>query len=97
MDSPTQGRTIYYTVADDGGNVDDAVEWPSLTYAGTSVPVLARKLKQLTGRDDIVVCTRHPVKHTLSPIYLQLPPNNRTLWLVVVDAESSCEFSLREF
>ncbi|WOL08863.1 hypothetical protein Cni_G17616 [Canna indica] len=87
--APAQGRTIYYTVADDHGGVDDSVEWPSLTYIGTSVPELTRKLKKITGLEDIILCTRNPVRDSLSPIYLQLPPNNRTISLVVVDAEST--------
>ncbi|XP_042411991.1 uncharacterized protein LOC122001348 [Zingiber officinale] len=82
-------RTIYYTVADDRGNLDDDFEWPSMTFSGTSVPELTKILKKLTMLDDIIVCTRHPLRHNLSPVYLQLPPNNRTMWLVVVDAESS--------
>ncbi|XP_042408441.1 uncharacterized protein LOC121997852 [Zingiber officinale] len=87
--APSLGRTIYYTVADDRGNVDDHEEWPSLTFVGTSVPELTLLLKKLTMIDDIIVCTRHPLKHNLSPIYLHLPPNNRAMRLVVVDADSS--------
>ncbi|CAL9773387.1 unnamed protein product, partial [Musa acuminata subsp. burmannicoides] len=92
LQTPAPGRTIHYTVADDNGNVDDSMEWPSFTFIGTSVPELTSKLKKMTRLDDIIVCTRNPLNHRLSPLYLQLPPNNRTMQLVVVDAESSCEF-----
>ncbi|RZR96306.1 hypothetical protein BHM03_00025297 [Ensete ventricosum] len=94
LQAPAPGRTIHYTVADDNGNVDASMEWSSLTFIGTSVPELTSKLKKMTRLDDIIVCTRNPLNHRLSPLYLQLPPNNRTMQLVVVDAESSCEFSL---
>ncbi|CAL9105395.1 unnamed protein product, partial [Musa textilis] len=92
LQAPAPGRTIHFTVADDNGNVDDSMEWPSFTFIGTSVRELTGKLKKMTRLDDIIVCTRNPLNHRLSPLYLQLPPNNRTMQLVVVDAESSCEF-----
>ncbi|URE25795.1 hypothetical protein MUK42_06353 [Musa troglodytarum] len=83
-----EGRSIYFTVADDNGNVDDSVEWPHVTFIGTSVPELTQKLKEETKLDDIIVCTRNPLNQHLIPLYLHLPPNNTTMRLVVVDGNS---------
>ncbi|THU46922.1 hypothetical protein C4D60_Mb09t10070 [Musa balbisiana] len=83
-----EGRSIYFTVADDNGNVDDSVEWPYVTFIGTSVPELTHKLKEETKLDDIIVCTRNPLNQHLIPLYLHLPPNNTTMRLVVVDGNS---------
>ncbi|XP_074587770.1 uncharacterized protein LOC141843622 [Curcuma longa] len=83
-----EDRSIYYAVADDKGNVDDAVEWLSFTFNGTSVPELTEKLKEETHLDDIIVCTRNPLNGQLIPLLLHLPPNNTTMHLVVVEANS---------
>nr|XP_009417145.1 PREDICTED: uncharacterized protein LOC103997596 [Musa acuminata subsp. malaccensis] len=83
-----EGRSIYFTVADDNGNVDDSVEWPHVTFIGTSVPEVTQKLKEETKLDDIIVCTRNPLNQHLIPLYLHLPPNNTTMRLVVVDGNS---------
>ena len=87
-----EGRSIYYTVADDDGNVDDSIEWPHLTFNGTSVPEVTEKLKEETELDDIIVCTKNPLNQHLIPLHLHLPPNNTTMRLVVVDANSKGEF-----
>ncbi|CAL9086910.1 unnamed protein product, partial [Musa acuminata var. zebrina] len=87
-----EGRSIYFTVADDNGNVDDSVEWPHVTFIGTSVPEVTQKLKEETKLDDIIVCTRNPLNQHLIPLYLHLPPNNTTMRLVVVDGNSKGEF-----
>ncbi|KAG6534162.1 hypothetical protein ZIOFF_008047 [Zingiber officinale] len=83
-----EDRSIYYAVADNKGNVDDIVEWPSVTFNGTSVPELTEKLKEETHLDDIIVCTRNPLNGQLIPLLLHLPPNNTTIHLVVVEANS---------
>ncbi|XP_074577723.1 uncharacterized protein LOC141834172 [Curcuma longa] len=82
------GRSVFYTVADDTGNVNDNVEWLHLTFIGTSVPELTQRLKEETKLEDIIVCTRNPLNQHLIPLCLQLPPNNTTVQLVVVDANS---------
>ncbi|RWW86447.1 hypothetical protein BHE74_00004776 [Ensete ventricosum] len=87
-----EGRSIYYTVADDDGNVDDSIDWPHLTFNRTSVPELTEKLKEETELDDIIVCTKNPLNQHLIPLHLHLPPNNTTMRLVVVDANSKGEF-----
>ncbi|KAG6482517.1 hypothetical protein ZIOFF_059148 [Zingiber officinale] len=83
-----EDRSIFYAVADDEGNVDDSVEWPAFTFNGTSVPELTEKLKEKTHLADIVVCARNPLNHQLIPLLLQLPPNNATMRLVIVEAHS---------
>ncbi|WOL15237.1 hypothetical protein Cni_G24018 [Canna indica] len=90
-----EGRSIYYTVADDNGNVDDSVQWPYLTFNGTSVPELTQMLMKETKLDDIIVCTRNPLNQHLIPLYLHLPPNNTTMRLVVVDANSKEPFEVQ--
>ncbi|XP_042430527.1 uncharacterized protein LOC122017093 [Zingiber officinale] len=83
-----EGRSVFYAIADDAGNVDDSVEWPHLTFKGTSVLELTERLKEETKIDDIIVCTRNPLNQHLIPLFLHLPPNNVKIRLVVVDANS---------
>ncbi|OMO51652.1 hypothetical protein CCACVL1_29668 [Corchorus capsularis] len=91
----SEGRTIYYHVADDSGEVDDeAVEGYSFSFKGNGVEELTRKLKEETGLVDIVVCTRSPLNGKLYPLRLQLPPNNADMHVVVVPSASKGETSL---
>ncbi|KAE8716502.1 pentatricopeptide repeat-containing protein [Hibiscus syriacus] len=87
VDSPhkSEGRTIYYHVVDDNGEVDDeAVEGYSFRFKGNNVAELTQKLMEETGHEDIVVCTRSPLNGKLYPLRLQLPPNNADMHVVVV-------------
>ncbi|XWS22512.1 hypothetical protein CRYUN_Cryun29cG0042500 [Craigia yunnanensis] len=89
------GRTIYYHVADDSGEVDDeAVEGYSFSFKGNGVDELTHKLKEETGLEDVVVCTRSPLNGKLFPLRLQLPPNNADMHVVVVPLASKGETSL---
>ncbi|KAJ6981119.1 hypothetical protein NC653_024494 [Populus alba x Populus x berolinensis] len=73
----SEGRTIYYHVADESGEVDDdATVGYSLNFKGNGVDELTQKLKEDTGLEDIIVCTRSPLNAKLYPLRLQLPPNN---------------------
>ncbi|XP_074561330.1 uncharacterized protein LOC141817593 [Curcuma longa] len=83
-----EGRSVFYAIADDAGNVDDSVEWPHLTFNGTSVLELTERLREETKLDDIIVCTRNPLNQHLIPLFLHLPPNNVKIRLVIVDANS---------
>ncbi|XVF84823.1 hypothetical protein PTKIN_Ptkin17bG0070300 [Pterospermum kingtungense] len=88
----SEGRTIYYHVADDSGEVDDeAVEGYSFSFKGSSVDELTHKLKEETGLEDVVVCTRSPLNGKLFPLRLQLPPNNADMHVVVVPLASKGE------
>ncbi|KAB2042133.1 hypothetical protein ES319_D02G194400v1 [Gossypium barbadense] len=85
----SEGRTIYYHVADENGEVDDeAVEGYSFSFKGNGVDELTHKLKEKTGLEDVVVCTRSPLNGKLFPLRLQLPPNNSDMHVVVVPLAS---------
>lgn len=94
MGSPPKcdGRTIYYHIADDNGEVDDeVVEGYSFSFKGNGVEELTRKLIEETGLEDIIVCTRSPLNAKLYPLRLQLPPNNADMHVVVVPPSSKCK------
>ncbi|KAG2318765.1 hypothetical protein Bca4012_055048 [Brassica carinata] len=85
----SDGRTIYYHVADEEGHVDDeSTVGYAFTFRGNSVAELTQTLREETCLEDAVVCTRSPLDGSkLFPLRLQLPPNNGTLHVVLV---SSC-------
>ncbi|KAL4353673.1 hypothetical protein GQ457_06G005380 [Hibiscus cannabinus] len=86
----SEGRTIYFHVADNStGEVDDeAMEGYSFSFKGNGVDELTQKLKEETGLEDVVVCTRSPLNGKLFPLRLQLPPNNADMHVVVVPSAS---------
>ncbi|KAK5836854.1 E3 ubiquitin-protein ligase ORTHRUS 2 -like protein [Gossypium arboreum] len=85
----SEGRTIYFHVADDSGEVDDeAIEGYSFSFKGNGVDELAHKLKEESGLEDVVVCTRSPLNGKLFPLRLQLPPNNADMHVVLVPSAS---------
>uniref|UniRef100_A0A2N9E126 DUF569 domain-containing protein n=1 Tax=Fagus sylvatica TaxID=28930 RepID=A0A2N9E126_FAGSY len=87
------GRIIYYSVADDNGDVDDeAVEGCSFTFKGNGVEELTRKMEEETGLEGIIVCNRNPLNGKLYPLRLQLPPNSATMHVVLVLSSSKGEF-----
>ncbi|XP_057415198.1 uncharacterized protein LOC130710062 isoform X2 [Lotus japonicus] len=80
-----EGRTIYYNVAEDTGEVDDEnVQGYSLNFNGNGVQQLTRKFEEETGLEGVIVCTRSPLNGKLYPLRLQLPPNNVTMQVVLV-------------
>lgn len=80
---------MYYCIADDAGNVDEAVEEAPLQFKGMSVKDLTSMLEEETGLSDLIVCTRNPLNaKQLRPLLLQLPPNNATMHVVLVKASS---------
>ncbi|XP_061976093.1 uncharacterized protein LOC133697504 [Populus nigra] len=86
----SEGRTIYYHVADESGEVDDdATVGYSLNFKGNGVDELTQKLKEDTGLEDIVVCTRSPLNAKLYPLRLQLPPNNADMHVILVQSSSN--------
>ncbi|KAF2282551.1 hypothetical protein GH714_043759 [Hevea brasiliensis] len=85
----SEGRTIYYHVADENGNVcDDIVEAYSLNFKGNGVDELTQKLREETGFQDIIVCSRSPLNGKLYPLRLQLPPNNADMHVIVLHSSS---------
>ncbi|KAK3149036.1 hypothetical protein QOZ80_3AG0212080 [Eleusine coracana subsp. coracana] len=83
-----EGRAIHYHIADDKGDVDDDMEEQSFTFNGSNLQELTHKLQELTGLDDIIICTRSPINRKLVPLRLQLPPNNATMHIVLVRESS---------
>nr|XP_004509925.1 uncharacterized protein LOC101501956 [Cicer arietinum] len=80
-----EGRTIYYHVAEDNGDVDDEnVQGYSLVFNGNDVEQLTRKFAEETGLDGVIVCSRSPLNGKLYPLRLHLPPNNVTMQVVLV-------------
>lgn len=80
-----EGRTIYYHVAEDNGDVDDEnVQGYSLVFNGNDVEQLTRKFVEETGLDGVIVCSRSPLNGKLYPLRLHLPPNNVTMQVVLV-------------
>lgn len=89
---PKEGRTIYYQIAEDNGDVnDEAAQGYSMTFKGIGVDELTRKLEEETGIEGIIVCARSPLNHQLYPLRLQLPPNNVTMQVVLVLPNSKGE------
>ncbi|XP_024989825.1 uncharacterized protein LOC112524287 [Cynara cardunculus var. scolymus] len=83
------GRSIYYTVlSDDFGEIDENAQGFCINFKGNDVNELTRKLEEETGIKGITVCTRFPSDGKLYPLRLQLPPNNVTMKVVVVQNSS---------
>ncbi|XP_061336832.1 uncharacterized protein LOC133283918 [Gastrolobium bilobum] len=80
-----EGRTIYYHVAEDNGEVsDEGGQAYSLIFKGNGVEELRRKFEEETGLEGVIVCNRSPLNGRLYPLRLQLPPNNVTMEVVLV-------------
>ncbi|XP_012091969.2 uncharacterized protein LOC105649794 isoform X2 [Jatropha curcas] len=85
----SEGRTIYYHVADESGNFDDDLgEVYSLHFKGNGVDELTQKLREEIGLEDIIVCSRSPLNGKLYPLRLRLPPNNTDMHVIVVQSSS---------
>jgi hypothetical protein len=81
----TEGRIIYYHVAEDDGEVtDEGVQGYSMVFKGNGVEELRNKFEEETGLEGIIVCNRSPLNGKLYPLRLQLPPNNVTMQVVLV-------------
>ncbi|KAF5726793.1 putative Actin cross-linking protein [Tripterygium wilfordii] len=85
----SEGRTIYYHVADENGEVDDdVVEGYSFIFKGNGVDELTKKLMEEMGLEDIIVCSRSPLNGKLYPLRLQLPPNNADMHVIIVQSSA---------
>ncbi|KAJ7943544.1 Actin cross-linking [Quillaja saponaria] len=81
----SDGRTIYYHVAEDNGEVEDEdVQGYTFSFKGHGVEELSRKLKEETGLEGMILCTRSPLNGKLYPLRLQLPPNNADMHVILV-------------
>ncbi|KAM7279754.1 hypothetical protein ACFE04_006888 [Oxalis oulophora] len=84
----SEGRVIYYRVADDKGNVDETIKENSFNFKGNGVLELKEKLEDETERNDIIVCSRNPLNGKLYPLRLHLPPNNAVMHVVLLPSSS---------
>ncbi|KAH6815686.1 hypothetical protein C2S51_020506 [Perilla frutescens var. frutescens] len=84
----SEGRVIYFHIADENGEIDDGFEELSIVFKGNGVDELRRRLEEELGIERISVCARSPLNGKLFPLHLQLPPNNATMHLVVVPPSS---------
>jgi hypothetical protein len=84
----SDGRLIYFHIADENGHVDEGFEELCITFKGNGVDKLARSLEDELGIYGITVCARSPLNRKLYPLHLQLPPNNSTMHVVVVPPSS---------
>lgn len=84
----SEGRIIYYGVADDDGKIEQVRAEPSFNFKGHGLEELTEKLEEETGLQDVIVCSRNPLNGNLYPLRLDLPPNNADMHIVVVPASS---------
>ncbi|KAH0868517.1 hypothetical protein HID58_075539 [Brassica napus] len=91
VESPLKpnGRTIYYSIADERRMENKSTAGYFFTFRGNSVAELTQTLREETCLEDVVVCTRNPLSGKLSPLRLQLPPNNGILHLVLLPSSGS--------
>ncbi|XP_041999080.1 uncharacterized protein LOC121748664 [Salvia splendens] len=82
----SEGRLIYYSVADDDGNFSAE---QSFQFKGQGLEDLSEKLEDLTDLEDIILCSKNIVNGKLYPLRLALPPNNATMHVVVVPPTST--------
>ncbi|GFP80049.1 hypothetical protein PHJA_000148300 [Phtheirospermum japonicum] len=82
------GRSIYFHIADEHGEIDEGFEELCITFKGNEVKELTKRLEDELGIDGLTVCTRSPLNGKLYPLRLQLPPNNAMMHVVVVPPSS---------
>ncbi|KAL3841021.1 hypothetical protein ACJIZ3_025612 [Penstemon smallii] len=80
----SDGRLIHFHIANEYGEIDEGFEELCITFKGSGVQELTKRLEAELGIDGITVCTRSPLNGKLYPLRLQLPPNNATMHVVVV-------------
>ncbi|GFP91586.1 hypothetical protein PHJA_001302600 [Phtheirospermum japonicum] len=84
----SDGRLIYFHIADENGQIDEGFEELCTTFKGNEVNELTLRLEEELGLDGVTVCARSPLNGKLYPLRLQLPPNNATMHVVVVPPSS---------
>ncbi|KAL3644543.1 hypothetical protein CASFOL_009723 [Castilleja foliolosa] len=82
------GRSIYFHIANELGEIDEGFEELCITFKGNEVKELTKRLEGELGIDGLTVCTRSPLNGKLYPLQLQLPPNNTMMHVVVVPPSS---------
>ncbi|KAK6793938.1 hypothetical protein RDI58_007391 [Solanum bulbocastanum] len=86
--SKSEGRLVYYYVADEKGNVNDTLEEPSFQFKEQGLKELTQKLEEETGLNNVTLCLRNKLDGKLYPLRLELPPNNATMHLIILPAPS---------
>nr|XP_043607713.1 uncharacterized protein LOC122579590 isoform X2 [Erigeron canadensis] len=98
-DSPLkreEGRAIYYhVISDDDGEVDQNAQGFCVSFKGNGVNELTQMLEEETRLRNITVCSQSPLDGKLYPLRLQLPPNNVTMKVVVVQNSNEGEKQYR--
>ncbi|GAA0185419.1 hypothetical protein LIER_32707 [Lithospermum erythrorhizon] len=84
-----EGRVIYFHIANECGEYDEGEEELGIQFKGNDVSELTKKLEEVCGIENVVVCTKSPLNGKLNPLRLQLPPNNSTMHVVVVPSSSN--------
>lgn len=87
-------RRIYYSVAEDNGEVlahDDETSG-TLLFEGSTIDELAHELQRMTGIDDIILCMKNPLSTKLYK--MRLPANRAPLCVVIVRQNSRCSSPL---
>ncbi|KAL2519418.1 Protein of unknown function (DUF569) [Abeliophyllum distichum] len=84
----SDGRLIYFHIADEHGQIDEGFEELCTTFKGSGVQELQEKLEEELGVNGVIVCTRSPLNGKLYPLRLQFPPNNATMHVIVVSTSS---------
>ncbi|CAH1414274.1 unnamed protein product [Lactuca virosa] len=82
-----EGRAIYYhVISEDLGETEENENTQGfcISFKGKEVNELTRTLEQETRLHNITVCSQSPLDGKLYPLQLQLPPNNATMKVVVV-------------
>ena len=85
----SEGRMVYYTVADDKGKVPDDNERGCFHFTGIGLEELAHQLEEETGIESVILCSRNPLNGKLYPLRLALPPNNASVNVVLVSSTST--------
>ncbi|KAL0372428.1 UNVERIFIED_CONTAM: hypothetical protein Scaly_0924400 [Sesamum calycinum] len=84
----SDGRSIYFHLANEYGEIDEGFEELCITFKGNEVKELTKRLEEELGISGLTVCSRSPLNGKLYPLRLQLPPNNATLHVIVVPPSS---------
>ncbi|XP_076947929.1 uncharacterized protein LOC143620006 [Bidens hawaiensis] len=99
IDSPLkreEGRAIHYRVVSDNvRETDENGQGFCISFKGNEVNELTRMLEEETRLHNITVCSQSPLDGKLYPLRLQLPPNNVTMKVVVVQNSSEGEKQYR--
>ncbi|XP_057810900.1 uncharacterized protein LOC131025248 [Salvia miltiorrhiza] len=84
----SDGRLIYFHVADEYGEVENEFEELCIAFKGFQVSELASRLEDELGIPGLTVCTKSPLNGKLYPLRLHLPPNNATMHVIVLPPSS---------